>query len=346
MTHSGATKPDRGHVRRRPTLQKRQMPSSDLSSANDPLDADSAHVAILLCTKNGGRFLAQQLDSIQNQSYRNWVVWASDDWSVDGTLEILQSYQASWGENRLSIRMGPGRGLCANFLSMACCKDIRGTHFAFADQDDIWDKDKLERALRWHKTISPKIPALYGSRTVIVDQDDRFLGYSPLFKRPPSFQNALVQNIAGGNTMLFNSAARSLLQYAGDQIDVVTHDWWLYLIVSGVGGKIKYDPLPSLRYRQHDRNAIGSGSAVFSRIRRLRNAYRGTLKSWHNAHATALRLVIPYFTADAQETFRTFESARSAPLHLRLKLLRASGVYRQRHAGDLALGLATLLGKI
>lgn len=69
--------------------------------------SDAPLVAILLCTYNGARFLAQQLDSLEAQTHQNWTVFASDDGSTDQTLEILQQYQEKWPSGKLSIRSGP-----------------------------------------------------------------------------------------------------------------------------------------------------------------------------------------------------------------------------------------------
>jgi hypothetical protein len=56
-----------------------------------------------------------------------------------------------------------------------------------------------------------------------------------LFVFPPSFRNALVQSIAGGNTMVFNVALKRLIENAGP-LDVPSHDWWVYILVTGSGG--------------------------------------------------------------------------------------------------------------
>jgi len=303
-------------------------------------------VAILMCTRNGGQFLEHQLESIAKQSFQAWTVWVSDDGSQDGTLEILRRYRTSWGAHRLSIRGGPGKGFCANFLSIACDNSIDATHFAFADQDDVWEPDKLERALLWHQTVPESVPALYGTRTVLVDQEGRFLGLSPLFRRAPSFRNALVQNIAGGNTMVFNRAARSLLQLAGDTVCVVTHDWWTYLLVSGSGGRVCFDPYPSVRYRQHRLNQIGSGRTLMDRFARLRWALGGRLRGWNDAHLAAIGPVSHVLSDEARETLQKFDSARKGSgLAGALRLLDC-GVYRQTLGGNLALALAAALGKI
>ena len=65
-----------------------------------------SHVAILMGTFNGEKFLREQLDSIAAQTHQNWVVGASDDGSSDATLEILLEYQKQWGAGKLEIMFG------------------------------------------------------------------------------------------------------------------------------------------------------------------------------------------------------------------------------------------------
>ena len=164
--------------------------------------AHSSHVAILLCTHQGERFLPRQLDSVAGQTHADWRIWVSDDHSTDGTLDVLQDYRTKWGEDRISWVRGPGRGFVANFLTLACTPEIDSAYYAFCDQDDLWDPDKLEVALAWVTSIPPHIPAVYGARTRLIDEDDQAVGLSPLFPHPMSFANAIVQSVAGGNTCL------------------------------------------------------------------------------------------------------------------------------------------------
>ena len=105
--------------------------------------------------------------------------------------------------------------------------------------------------------------------------DERSYGLSPLFTRPPAFQNALVQSLGGGNTMVFNRAAKKILQEAA-AIDVVLHDWWVYQLVSAAGGMVHYDPRPMLKYRQHSDNLIGSNLGWRSALRSPSNDAKRT----------------------------------------------------------------------
>ena len=118
-------------------------------------------VTILLCTRNGHRFLAEQLGSIERQTHTAWRVLASDDHSTDATADLLGEWQERWDAERLAIRTGPGRGFCANFLSLACDPGIESAYFAYCDQDDVWDVDKLEVAVDWLSKI-PVRERLFG----------------------------------------------------------------------------------------------------------------------------------------------------------------------------------------
>jgi len=189
------------------------MLSSGAASTIDPspngtvraaVRGERDRVAILLATYQGARFLPEQLNSFAAQTHSDWIVWASDDGSTDETRAILARYASDWPAGRLSVVDGPQRGFAANFFSLLGNPAIVGEHFAFSDQDDLWDADKLARALEWLSRVPAGVPALYCGPCRLVDADNREIGFSPLFAKPLSFANALVQNIGNGNTMVFN----------------------------------------------------------------------------------------------------------------------------------------------
>jgi glycosyltransferase involved in cell wall biosynthesis len=302
--------------------------------------------AILLCTFHGQRYLEEQLDSFAAQTHQNWEVWASDDGSIDDTHSILAAYQNKWGIERLSFHSGPLEGFVANFLSLVCRADIAANYYAFSDQDDVWEADKLERALTWLRAIPDNIPALYCSRTRVVDAQNNEIGLSPLFKKKPSFANALVQNIGGGNTMVFNNAARELLRKAGDSLSVPVHDWWAYIAISGCGGEVHYDPKPTVRYRQHSGNLIGTNNSLQARLARLRMLFEGSFKSWTDANLAALDKLHSRLTPANREVFEQFRNARRCHLIPRLVGLKRSGVCRQTILANLSLIAAFVFNKI
>ncbi|GHU36350.1 glycosyl transferase family 2 [Betaproteobacteria bacterium] len=265
--------------------------------------------------------------------------------SKDDTCAILKRYREEWGE-RLSLLAGPGKGFAANYLSLTCKSDIQANYYAYADQDDIWEADKLERSIRWLKSIPEDVPALYCSRTRLIDADGKQIGFSPLFSKPPGFLNALVQNIGGGNTMVFNNAARELLRLAGEEISAITHDWWAYQVVTGCGGRVFYDSYPSLRYRQHADNLVGMNNKWSSRFVRIRMMFQGRFKKWNDDHIKALLKLENKLTPKNREILHRFALTREKSLLPRLVGLAKLGIYRQTLLGNLGLIIAAIFKKI
>lgn len=303
-------------------------------------------VAVLACTYQGEAHLAEQLDSMAAQTHTAWKVWVSDDGSTDATLDILQRYRARWGSGQLSILRGPSAGFAANFRSLTCSTEIDADFFAWADQDDIWEPDKLSRALAWLQSVPADVPSLYGTRTLLTDEGNRPIGLSPLFTRPPSFANALVQSIAGGNTMVFNRAARALLMEANSQGNALPPDWLAYLVVTGCGGRVHYDPWPSVRYRQHGGNLSGSNISLQGRWRRLRLLLAGQFGEWIDANLESLARVRHRMPEPNQRVLNTFIEARRQPMLRRLRGFRRAGIHRQTVLGNIGLAVATLLNRL
>jgi glycosyltransferase involved in cell wall biosynthesis len=299
-----------------------------------------------MSTYNGGKFLSEQLESIHNQTHKNWRLVISDDGSSDNTLAIAKQFQNKWESNRLEIRQGPHQGFCQNFLSMACDKSIRADLYAFSDQDDVWMPHKLERAVSYFdKSNKSQLPKAYGTRTQIVDSALKPLGLSPKFTFPCSFRNAFIQSISGGNTQVFNFEAKQLLEQAGLQ-KVISHDWWLYQLVTGAGGVFHYDPVPSILYRQHLGSVVGSNSSFRSKMKRLRYVLSGRFKQWNDINYAALNNIRHLLSEESKDVLDIFEHFRGARLKDRIRLLNVCGLYRQTWQGTLSLWLATIVNKI
>lgn len=309
-------------------------------------DFDADTVAILMCTHNGASYLEQQLLSFSAQSHKNWLLFASDDNSTDATKEILASYQQQWPSRQFKVLDGPAKGFVENFMSVTRAAEGRAAYYAWSDQDDIWYADKLERALKWLKTIPSGTPALYCGRTQLVDEDNQDLGVSMLFHKPPSFANALMQNIGGGNTMVFNQAACRLLVQTSEKTPLVSHDWWAYIIVSGSGGRVYYDQAPCLRYRQHRDNLVGANNSRSARFVRVRELIKGRFKQWNEINIAALERHRAHLTASNLQVLRQFTHAKQKALPARLVLLKRSGVYRQTLMGNLGLVFAAVFKRL
>lgn len=303
-------------------------------------------VAILMGTKNGERFLAEQLDSLANQSHQNWVLTASDDGSTDKTVQILKLYQAKWPIGKLIIKEGLNQGFCVNFLSLACDPSITADCYAFCDQDDVWLPSKLTVAIKnIEENQKSDTSYVYCGRTTYVDERLKKIGCSPQFSFPRTFRNALIQNIAGGNTMVFNQIAKNALEKVG-VVKHPSHDWLLYQLVTGMGGTVFYDPLPLVLYRQHKDALVGGNASFLAKMERISMVLKGQFKLWSDQNIAFLISAKVLLTNGNQETLELFEKMRNAKLKDRFRLMEVAGLYRQTWRGTISLVLAALFKKI
>ena len=309
------------------------------ASKDDPL------VAILMTTFNGELFLKDQLDSLKAQIHQNWILIVSDDGSSDNTLTILESYQNSWGKSKLTIHQGPQKTFSHNFLSLATYKKIKADFYAYCDQDDVWLPSKLSVAIKTLQKESPKNPILYCGRTTYVDEHLKLKGLSPLYNKPPVFQNALVQSIAGGNTMVFNTHTKKLLEDMGTQ-EIISHDWWTYILVTASGGKVIYDEHPHILYRQHDAGLVGANTSIYGNISRLKGLIEGRFKKWNTLHIDALRSSHLQITPSNDSILAKFVFGRKGNIYQRLRMVKSIGLQRQSWQGNISLYLAALLNRI
>ncbi|MHB8257427.1 MAG: glycosyltransferase family 2 protein [Acidiferrobacterales bacterium] len=302
------------------------------------------NISILMCTFQGEKHLLEQLESIREQTYRNWQLFVSDDGSTDETLAILHNFQASLAPGQMEIFDGPRRGFAANFMSLLLNPSIEGSYYAFSDQDDFWCDDKLSEAVSKLKSLSGQQdkPAVYASARTLVDDDLKPIGKEGARRLIPSFKNALAQNIAGGNTIVLNKKMRAILLKIG-AIEVVSHDWWIYLVCTGADGIFYYDEEPHLLYRQHSNNVIGSGFSSGARLNRLRQFCGGRYRRWIDINLNALERSKWALTNNNVVTMEKLASLRDKPAPSRVLELLQSGIHRQSWLGTAGLLLACLL---
>ncbi|MBC3775845.1 glycosyltransferase family 2 protein [Pseudomonas sp. SWRI99] len=316
------------------------------TGANRRPSPSQPSVAILLCTFNGARFLAEQIDSILMQTHTNWVIHASDDGSCDSTVKLLEAYQKSVGPDRLRLYQGPQLGFAQNFISLIKNNSIEADYFAFSDQDDIWHPTKLEKGLKKLQKIDHSNPALYCTRVRLIDTEQRCVGFSPLRKNTPSFENALVQSLAGANTMLINQSARTLMAAIPDNTPVVAHDWLAYLLVTASAGQVIYDSTPSLDYRQHEGNLIGNRTGLSANFHRIKRFVTGDFSIWNDMNSEILDSMLGYMPTQNHTLFSDFKALRTAGLVKRTRLFFKVGLYRQGPLENLLLILALVFKKI
>jgi glycosyltransferase involved in cell wall biosynthesis len=303
-------------------------------------------LAILMCTLNGEAYIKEQLDSFENQDYKNWKLYVSDDGSSDQTLAILKDYQNFWGKDILHILKGPGQGFQSNFLNLITSKKINADLYFLSDHDDIWMSHKLSHTIKKISKLNTAKPILYCARTTYVSRDaKRILGESDLFLKPPSFRNAIVQSIAGGNTMAFNNRLKEVIK-RHPKVDIVSHDWWLYILNELSGGKTLYDPESTIFYRQHNKSLVGGNVGFISKLKRLYMLLRGRFREYNTRHLDTFRKVNIQSNIANSHLIDDFFIRRDKGLIERIKMVGQLGIYRQTLAGQISLYVGAMLHKL
>lgn len=233
-------------------------------------------INILLACYNGEKFITEQINSILNQTYKNWQLYIRDDGSSDTTLTIVKEYQKSDARIILMDDDFGNLGSCQNFSVLI--NSIKNTHeyTMFCDQDDVWlpnkIKDTLNEMMQAEKINSAGVPLLVYTNFKYVDEQLNIVQSKKKFAatkiKKLSFANMLAQNPVYGCTMMINN---KLLEKARDiPLTAENHDFWIALVASAFG-KIYYLNQQTILYRQHAKNVSGHHSNNSFTKRLVRN---------------------------------------------------------------------------
>lgn len=143
--------------------------------------------------------------------------------------------------------------------------------------------------------------------------------------------------------MVMNRLAKRLLTQTPEDVSLVSHDWWAYQLVTGVGGLTFYDPAPSVKYRQHGQNLVGSNKGLGPAFVRATAFFNGRMKRWNNVNLRALNRMRAAILPENQRTLDLFAKAREATFPNRMYFLWRSGIHRQGSLQTIAIYVGALL---
>ncbi len=233
--------------------------------------------AILLAAYNGETYLREQLDSILNQTYKDWTLFVNDDGSSDGTPDILRQYQAQYPDRIiLSQNVSARHGATANFADLFA-KVSGYDYYAFCDQDDRWEPEKLSQMIDFlnGQQKSYDGPLLAYCTMRITDQDmNPVCGSLEEYTHTAlgssrHYLKLLLANYVPGCAMVFNAKLKRLVSSYPEEIDL--HDWWILLLCAAFGRIVHKDDTPLSNYRQHSNNALGVANTRSTLVRILDN---------------------------------------------------------------------------
>lgn len=217
-------------------------------------------ISIALCTYNGARFLDEQLRTLREQEGVDEIV-VVDDASTDGTWAILTRHAGQDDRIRLHRNAAP-LGVTRNFERAIGL--VRGEWVALADQDDVWQPEKLARLRaawdgeavllhhathKFHGAVPADLPSPAGERRKFSGSDLRRLLYR--------------NSIVGHTTVVRTATVRRLMPFPR----AVPHDWWIGVGAAGLG-RVQYVDEYLVHYRIHAGNAFHSAGSRWRRLRR------------------------------------------------------------------------------
>lgn len=236
-------------------------------------------VNILMSTYNGQEFIAQQIQSIQKQTFENWNLLIRDDGSSDETPKIIADFAKSDARIRfINADKRENFGVIKNFYTLL--KYEKADYYFFSDQDDVWQPQKLELTLASVEKENNQIPLMVYTDLTVVDRDLQVL-HDSMIKTQSHHANTslleeLTENTVTGGTMMVNHCLAKQWKQCYD--DSIMHDWYLALLAASLGKLIYLDETTEL-YRQHESNVLGA------------RTWSKRLKNWLRPH----RLVKKYW---------------------------------------------------
>lgn len=297
-------------------------------------------VVVLLASFNGLAWLPSQLKSILNQLEIEVSIFISDDFSQDASLAYLQKYALHEPNVHLLPQITKFGGAGKNFYRLIRDVDISAYDYvAYADQDDVWEPDKLIshiRLLNKHAVegVSSNVLAFWPSgkkKLIHKSQPQRELDY-------------LFESAGPGCTFLMtpwliNTIKGLLNDTHSIAYEVSLHDWLTYAVCRASGRKWLIDSRPSVQYRQHSYNVLGANSGAKAKLARINKMadgwYRGeVLKvaqvcssiSYHPEKKYLNRLLICLSQSGIKSRFGLLSFVSEARRRLFDRLFLAAGI--------------------
>jgi glycosyltransferase involved in cell wall biosynthesis len=222
-------------------------------------------VVVLLSTFNGEMWLDELLTSLKNQRQVDVELLWRDDGSTDNSKFIVATYE---GIKKIHCdHVGERIGAAASFMHLLE-HEIDADYISFCDQDDVWDKNKLNRALQFF-IDKHNVSHAYSSKIRNLETGE----FWPKQAILPNPVNSLVENIMIGCTVVINQEFKKLLSQFSKPPELL-HDEWIYLV--GVfRSEITFDDDSKIGYRLHHNNATGIPAAQsilsIEKLKRYRN---------------------------------------------------------------------------
>ena len=288
-------------------------------------------VNILMSTYNGQQFLAEQIRSIQDQSYTDWTLFIRDDGSSDNTKEILKDFERQ--DSRIHLidsDKSDNLGVIKSFHKLV--NHDRADYYFFSDQDDVWLPNKLELSLKEAQNYLADLPLMVYMDLKVVNQDLEIMTESMVKSQSHHANTELVQelteNTVTGGVAMINHALAEMWQ---ETDDILMHDWYLALLASAFGNLVFIDQ-PGELYRQHSDNVLGART-LSKRFKKWIRPHILFAVYWDlikNSQKQARHLLQMPLSQSNRELIEAFVTIMDKPMLERFRILRKYGLRKNK----------------
>ena len=288
-------------------------------------------VNILMSTYNGQQFLAEQIRSIQEQSYTDWTLFIRDDGSSDNTKEILKDFERQ--DSRIHLidsDKSDNLGVIKSFHKLV--NHDRADFYFFSDQDDVWLPNKLELSLKEAQNYLADLPLMVYMDLKVVNQDLKIMTESMVKSQSHHANTELVQelteNTVTGGVAMINHALAEMWQ---ETDDILMHDWYLALLASAFGNLVFIDQ-PGELYRQHSDNVLGART-LSKRFKKWIRPHILFAVYWDlikNSQKQARHLLQMPLSQSNRELIEAFVTIMDKPMLERFRILRKYGLRKNK----------------
>ncbi|HEM3678609.1 TPA: glycosyltransferase family 2 protein [Streptococcus suis] len=288
-------------------------------------------VNILMSTYNGQQFLAEQIRSIQEQSYTDWTLFIRDDGSSDNTKEILKDFERQ--DSRIHLidnDKSDNLGVIKSFHKLV--NHDRADYYFFSDQDDVWLPNKLELSLKEAQNYLADLPLMVYMDLKVVNQDLEIMTESMVKSQSHHANTELVQelteNTVTGGVAMINHALAEMWQ---ETDDILMHDWYLALLASAFGNLVFIDQ-PGELYRQHSDNVLGART-LSKRFKKWIRPHILFAVYWDlikNSQKQARHLLQMPLSQSNRELIEAFVTIMDKPMLERFRILRKYGLRKNK----------------
>lgn len=208
-------------------------------------------VQVLMSTYNGKKYIEEQIDSILKQENVQVSLLIRDDGSSDKTIQIITNIAQK--NNNVSFYTGENLGPAKSFMNLIN-KSGEADYYAFSDQDDVWEQNKIISAINKLENYE-KEPSMYISALEIVDENLNKIETKKV-NGNFSFEGELIKNFATGCTQVLNKKLCDVIKQYNPSY-IIMHDSWITRVCYAIGGNVIIDDNAYIKYRQHSNNVLG-----------------------------------------------------------------------------------------